>query len=123
MKPVDELSDCECRLDEIGKYFDGNIQEIKDAIELQPNNVVRLLFGVNTYTDNTSNPRDAQWIYTGKIGKSTKSESAIISQFEEDKERGSYANVTTSYKELSADTVEPTDFNSTDVDTEAPTPW
>src|SRR5574344_92229 len=56
MKPVDELSDCECRLDEIGKYFDGNIQEIKDAIELQPNNVVRLLFGVNTYTDNTGNP-------------------------------------------------------------------
>lgn len=123
MKPVDELSDCECRLDEIGKYFDGNIQEIKDAIELQPNNVVRLLFGVNTYTDNTGNPRDSQWVYTGKIGKSTKSESAIISQFEEDKERGSYANVTTSYKELSADTIEPTDFNSTDVDTEAPTPW
>ena len=45
------------------------------------------MFGVNTYTDNTGNPKDSQWVYTGKIGKSNKSESAIISQFEEDKEK------------------------------------
>jgi len=39
-------------LDNIKDYFNGNVKEIKDAIALQPNNKVKLLFGVRTSDDN-----------------------------------------------------------------------
>lgn len=39
-------------LDNIKDYFSGNVKEIKDAIALQPNNKVKMLFGVRTTEDN-----------------------------------------------------------------------
>jgi len=39
-------------LDNIKDYFNGNVKEVKDAIALQPNNKVKLLFGVRTTDDN-----------------------------------------------------------------------
>lgn len=39
-------------LDNIKDYFTGNIKEVKDAIALQPNNKVKLLFGIRTTEDN-----------------------------------------------------------------------
>lgn len=39
-------------LDNIKDYFNGNVKEVKDAIALQPNNKVKMLFGVRTTDDN-----------------------------------------------------------------------
>jgi hypothetical protein len=39
-------------LDSIKDYFNGNIKELRDAIALQPNNKVKMLFGVRTTDDN-----------------------------------------------------------------------
>lgn len=39
-------------LDNIKDYFSGNVKEVKDAIALQPNNKVKLLYGVRTTDDN-----------------------------------------------------------------------
>lgn len=39
-------------LDNIKDYFSGNVKELRDAIALQPNNKVKMLFGVRTTDDN-----------------------------------------------------------------------
>jgi len=39
-------------LDNIKDYFNGNVKELRDAIALQPNNKVKMLFGVRTTDDN-----------------------------------------------------------------------
>lgn len=39
-------------LDNIKDYFTGNFKEIRDAIALQPNNKVKVLYGVRTTDDN-----------------------------------------------------------------------
>lgn len=39
-------------LDNIKDYFNGNVKELRDAIALQPNNKVKLLYGVRTADDN-----------------------------------------------------------------------
>jgi len=43
-----ELAESECRLDNINALFSGNIKELKDAVSFQPNNRLKMLFGVRT---------------------------------------------------------------------------
>lgn len=45
-------------LDNIKDYFNGNVKEIKDAIALQPNNKVKMLFGVRTNPDDNKQYQD-----------------------------------------------------------------
>ena len=45
-KPNDE--DYKFGLDNIKEYFNGNFTELKEALKLQPNNKVKLLYGVRT---------------------------------------------------------------------------
>lgn len=45
---VDNPQDCEARLDNIKDYFRGDFRELKDIMALQPNNKVKVLFGVRT---------------------------------------------------------------------------
>lgn len=45
---VEHPEDSECRLDHIEDYFKGNFSEIKEIATLQPNNKVKILFGVRT---------------------------------------------------------------------------
>lgn len=40
------------QLDSIKDYFNGNFKELKDAIAMQPNNKVKMLYGVRTTDDN-----------------------------------------------------------------------
>lgn len=49
---VDNPEDCEARLEHIEDYFKGNFKELRDVIALQPNNRVKVLFGVKTTDDN-----------------------------------------------------------------------
>ena len=49
---VDNPEDCEARLENITEYFKGNFKELRDVIALQPNNRVKVLFGVRTTDDN-----------------------------------------------------------------------
>ena len=45
---VNDPENSECRLDHIEDYFKGDISELKDSLSLQPNNKVKILFGVRT---------------------------------------------------------------------------
>lgn len=45
---VDNPEDSECRLDHIENYFKNDFTELKEAIALQPNNKIKIMFGVRT---------------------------------------------------------------------------
>ena len=47
----DNASDCVFGLEHIKDYFNGDFSELKDALKLQPNNKVKLLYGIRN-TDN-----------------------------------------------------------------------
>lgn len=51
MKPASELEDCKCGFDNIEKYFNGDISEIKEILSYQPENMIKILFGVRTADD------------------------------------------------------------------------
>lgn len=51
MKPASELEDCKCGFDNIEKYFNGDVSEIKEILTYQPENMVKVLFGVRTADD------------------------------------------------------------------------
>ena len=55
-----ELAKSECMLDDIKKYFDGNVSEVVKIVKFQPNNKCKLLLGVRTAT----NGAQYQAVYT-----------------------------------------------------------
>ena len=57
---VDNLADCECRLDKIADYFKGDFKELKTILSYQPNNKVKIAVGVKT----TSEGKQYQATYT-----------------------------------------------------------
>lgn len=57
---VDNPQECEARLENIPNYFKGDFKEIKSIISLQPENKVKVLFGVRTSDDN----KQYQTVYT-----------------------------------------------------------
>lgn len=62
---VDNPQDCEARLDNIKDYFRGDFRELKDIMALQPNNKVKVLFGVRTNDEG----RQYQAVYTNMFLK------------------------------------------------------
>lgn len=47
-RPANELPDCECMLENIKQYFSGNLKELRDVLNFQPNNRLKICFGVRT---------------------------------------------------------------------------
>ena len=48
---VDNPSECEARMDDIDKLFAGDFKGLKEIMSYQPNNKVKVLFGVRTTDD------------------------------------------------------------------------
>lgn len=67
LKSAEELEDSLCMLDNIDKYFSGNVKELKDIFQFQPNNRMLVNFGVRTAKDG-SQYQCAYTQYTGKLG-------------------------------------------------------
>ena len=55
-----ELAKSECMLDDIKKYFEGNVSEVSKIVKFQPNNKLKLLLGVRT----AQNGAQYQAVYT-----------------------------------------------------------
>ena len=109
MKTGDALDEALCRLDEIPSYFKGNFREIEDAIALQPNNKVKVLFGIRT----TDDGREYQDIYTKTVLKNSSTNvSAIQKEIEEAKNNGRLANRIYEFCDLKEYKVTPTDFST-----------
>lgn len=100
-------------LEHVKDYFSGDFSEVKDAIALQPNNKVKLLYGVRT----TDEGKQYQTIATrsGMVLHNSAGSKAL-SKLEKDlanaKNNGSYASTDFRVQELSEYSVEPTNFSS-----------
>ena len=126
---VDNPQDCECRLENIEDYFKGKFNEIKGAINLMPNNKIKVLFGVRT----TDEGKQYQDVYTRKFLSNTVSVyDKLAEDVQNNKDNGAYPNTEFVVADLQEYTVQATNFNNTnnnngdmpfDEETSASTDW
>lgn len=126
---VDNPEDCECRLENIEDYFKGKFNEIKGAINLMPNNKIKVLFGVRT----TDEGKQYQDVYTRKFLSNTVSVyDKLAEDVQTNKDNGAYPNTEFVINDLQEYTVQATNFNNTnnnngdmpfDEETSASTDW
>ena len=126
---VDNPQDCECRLENIEDYFKGKFNEIKGAINLMPNNKIKVLFGVRT----TDEGKQYQDVYTRKFLSNTVSVyDKLAEDVQTNKDNGAYPNTEFVVADLQEYTVQATNFNNTnnnngdmpfDEETSASTDW
>lgn len=114
-KTPKEMEQCRARFGNLTNIFKGDISEVKDAIGLQPNNKIKVLFGVKT-TDEGNMYQD---IYNRKFMKSSSSyKNSLVKDVTNSQDNGAYPNTEFSFTPLREYSVEATDFS-----TEAPDPF
>lgn len=107
---VDNPQDSESRLEKIDNYFKGDFSELKNVIKLQPNNKVKVLFGVRTTDDN----KQYQAVYTQMFLKNNVTDySKLDADLQERKSNGAYSTTEFIVGDLKEYNVEATDFSST----------
>lgn len=117
---VDNPSECEARLSEVEKLFEGNFKEIQEIISYQPNNKVKVLFGVRT----TDDGKQYQAAYTQMVlTNSTSNYSRLDADVKERKNAGAYSTTEFEVVPLKEYTVDATPIEDMPADTKAPTGW
>ena len=115
--------ECEVRLDKIADYFKNDFSELKEIITYQPNNKVRVLFGVRTTADN----KMYQSVFTELFLKNSNTDYTKLAKVvKERKEAGAYATTEFEVCDLKEYVVKPTELPaSTPVDDDLPmgNPW
>lgn len=116
-------TECEASLECIENYFKGDFSELEQIISLQPNNKVKVLFGVRTTDDN----KQYQTVYTQKFLRNNASDySKLDAEIQDRKNAGAYPNtefVVCDFKEYN---VEATNFGTevnSDLPTDSSSPW
>ena len=100
-------------LEHIKDYFTGDFSEIKDAIALQPNNKVKLLYGVRTTDEGKQYQAIAtrlNMVLSNSAG--SRAMEHLAKELARAKNAGSYANVDFRVQELAEYTVEATDLSA-----------
>lgn len=117
---IDDPSEAEARLSDIDKYFDGNFSEIKEIVSYQPNNKVKLCFGVKT-TDDGKQYQDVfiQMPLNARNNRYEKLEKAI----EERKAQGGYPHTEFEVCDLKEYVVNATPFVETAAVADSENPW
>ena len=117
---VDNPADCEARLADVDKLFAGNFGEIKEIIGYQPNNKVKVLFGVRT----TDDGKQYQAAFTEKVlTNGTTDYSKLDAEVKERKDAGAYANTEFVVGPLNEYKVEATLVEDIPAATTAPAGW
>lgn len=110
-KMVEHPEMCEARLDHIEDYFTSNFKELIDGVNSQPNNQVKVLFGVKTTDDN----RQYQDVFIQKVLRSgARKYTALQTALDEKKANGGYPNTEFEVCALKEYGVEPTNFGTED---------
>lgn len=83
-------TECQIRLDSVEDYFKGNFKELQEAISYQPENVVKIAFGVKTEDNN----KQTQVTYPRWSAKANTTDySKFATEIVERKNKGALANV------------------------------
>lgn len=93
MLDANKLPDCEACLEHIDDYFKGNLKELREILGYQPNNKVKVCFGVKTITEGDNAGRQYQTAYTRTFLKNNASNySKLDEEIQEAKNGGSFAD-------------------------------
>lgn len=108
----DKAADGIFGLEHIGDYFKGDFKELREALALQPNNKVKLLYGVRT----TEDGKQYQAIATrGELILRNSAGTNAIAKLEKDlksaKDAGAYSSTEFRVQELQEWNVEPTNLD------------
>ena len=103
-------SACEGILDRIADYFKGDFSEVKEVIALQPNNEIKVMFGVKTTPDN----KQFQDVFTRHfLRNSAKKHEYLFTKVEEAQNNNAYSSTEFFNGNLKEYSVEPTSFTET----------
>lgn len=117
---VDNPSECEARLDGIDKFFAGDFKELKEIMSYQPNNKVKVLFGVRT----TDDGKQYQAAYTQMVLRNGVTDfSKLDSDLADRKEAGAYSTTEFEVVPIHEYNVESTPVEDLPAATEAPKGW
>lgn len=107
MNDADKLSDSEAMLEHIDDYFKGDISELRTIIGYQPNNKIKVLFGIKNTDDN----KQYQTAYTRMFLKNGVTDySKLDKDVRQTQESGAMSNQEFDCTELHEYIVESTDF-------------
>lgn len=114
----EDADDYKFALENIKDYFKGDFKELKEAIALQPNNKVKMLYGVRTNDEG----KQYQVVCTrGELVLPNNANVNALNRMEKDlvnaKQAGAYANTDYQVCELKEWTVEPTNLDKPASDT------
>lgn len=105
---IDNPSDAEARLDKIEEYFNGNFKELNTLLGYQPNNTVKLLFGVKN-----KDGKFYQTIYNkATLNNRVTNYNKLAADIADAKNRGGLSNVDYEVCDFKEYTVEPTNFDT-----------
>ena len=100
----------EIRLDKIANYFKNDFSELKEIITYQPNNKVKVLFGVRTTDDN----KMYQTVFTDMFLKNSNSDyTKLAKAVQERKDAGAYSTTDFEVCDLKEYVVKPTEITET----------
>lgn len=117
---VDNPAECEARLDGIDKLFTGDFKELKEILSYQPNNKVKILFGVRT----TDDGKQYQATYTQMVLRnSVKDFSKLDADVVERKNAGAYPSTEFEVVPIHEYQVNPTPAEDLPANTETPSGW
>lgn len=122
---VNNPEDSVCRLDHIEDYFKGDVSEVISAINLQPANKVKILFGVKTGNEG----KQFQTTFTQMVLKPSTSDYSKLDAFvQERKNAGAYSTTEFEATDIHEYTVKSTPLADNTVDPFATTssgtnPW
>lgn len=108
---------CECQLDHIKDYFSGNFSELQSAIKLQPDNIIKVMFGVRITENGTYQSVYTEDFVSGNYNKYDR----IEKSYEERVAAGAYSNAVFDTLALHEYKVQPTNFEKTE--TSEKSPW
>lgn len=106
-EPTTDASDGLSRFDNIEKYFTGDFTELQEMLTYQPNNKVKVLFGVKN-----SDGKMYQDIYDVVLGNGTTNYERLDNAVKESKANGGYPNTEFRICEFQEYSVTPTNFNN-----------
>ena len=110
MNDADKLADSEAMLEHIEDYFKGDFSELKTIIGYQPNNKVKVLFGIRNTDDN----KQYQTVYTRMFLKNGVTDySRLDKDVKQTQESGALSTSEFDCTELHEYVVEGTNFAST----------
>ena len=123
---VDNPQDSECRLDHIEDYFKGDFSELQECATFQPQNKVKILFGVKTNDQGQLH----QAVFTQMFLRNSVNDYNILdAAVKERKENGAYGTTEFEIDSFREYTVKETDFTETSADPfsqpagATPSPW